>query len=300
MINNNSQTKVLLTGSDGFVGRHVVDELMKDCLVKKMVFKDAKEDQIACNLSLEPTPELIQEIGEIDAVIHLAALTPKTKEDNSLEKAGDFYINNVVGTLNLLKMIKGKNIKHLTCISTLDVYGLGHDKIDEETKVNPETYYAASKLAAEEACRIFCAAEAIPLAVLRLGHVYGPGEGSYKKVIPVFLNKAINGEPLVIFGKGKALRNFIYVGDVARAIAFVAGEKAEGIFNIVSSDSITILALAELVNSLAGSTKGIEFQQEDFKEIDFIFSDKKLRSLGFKSEMSLKDGLMAEINFLKQ
>lgn len=296
----NNQANLLITGSNGFVGSHLVPELEHHFRLQKLVYNTTDPTEISCDLSLDPVPEIIRSVDRIDQVIHMAALTPKDKDDNVLTKAANFYKINLQGTFNLLKIVADKKIDHFVYVSTLDVYGLRHKEISEDSSVNPETYYAASKLAAEDACAIFCRDHQIPFAILRLGHIYGPGEGLYKKVIPIFLARALVGEPLLIYGQGMALRNFIYVGDVARAINLVATKKITGVYNIVGSESISILGLAKLTKQLTGSQSKIEFPDRQFPETNFIFDNSKLKSLGFDYSMSLEDGLKEEINFLKQ
>lgn len=296
-----SKKKILISGCGGFVGKHLTEALEQDfSLVKLTLFEQS--GQIAFDIRQKPTAMIKQNIGSIDQAIHMAALMLKTKKDNSLEKSDDFYLSNIIGTLNFLRLIEDKKISHLVYISTIDVYGnnIMGSLVTEATAVAPTTHYAISKLAGEQLCQIFCNEQKIPLAILRLGHIYGPGESDFKKVIPEFIRRATHGDKIEIYGDGSASRNFIYVGDIARAISLVSRKKATGIFNIVGDKSITILKLAELVSKLVGGESKITFSHKNSPQQNFVFDNKKLKEIGFSAKIKLENGLMAEINALKR
>lgn len=292
--------RILITGCNGFVGQHLVRELESEFSLVRLSYKGQK-GEISFDLRNKPAEALKQKIGSVDEAIHLAAFMLKSKEDNTLEQSEKFYSANVFGTLNFLKLIQDKEISHLTYISTVDVYGKNISKgiVTEETEVAPETYYAASKLAGEQLCQVFCQERKIPLAILRLGHIYGPGESDFKKAIPEFIRRAIKGEDIEIYGSGSAARTFIYVGDVARVISLVSSKKIAGIYNVVGENSISIAELAKLVNKLEGERSKIVFSHDNFPQQNYVFDNKKLAQIGISGKTKLEDGLRIEINTMK-
>lgn len=297
-----NKPKILITGANGFVGSRLTDELRRSHDIVCLDRDSKSSNSVKFDLQSEPDKVTIDAVGEIDQTIHLAALTPKAKADLSLDRADDFYRNNIISTLNFLKIIRTKNIKQLIYISTLDVYGsnITGKEVTELTETSPSTHYAVSKLASEWLCQVFCQDNKIPFAILRLGHVYGPGEGAYKKVIPEFIRRALTGDQLEIWGDGSAARNFINIKDITSAIAHIVKQRLDGIFNLVGSDQITILELAKLINSLAGGQSKIKFLQPGFTQISYNFSNKKLLSTGFIPKVPIKKGLLEEINYMRK
>lgn len=271
--------RILVTGANGFVGRHVVQAFAG-------VAEVVQFNRTIWDLTKPVTSEIRKKIGEIDGVIHLAGLT---------QKSDDYFIQNVIGTINVLEI----PVTYFLYVSTADVYGYPGNIITEETSTNPQTAYAVSKLAAEHMVRILCTQKNIPFCITRLANVYGPGEDAYQKAIPVFIRLASSGKPIQIFGSGNALRDYIYVTDVARALVDIIQHKRTGIFNIASGNSHSIKEVASLIHQLTLNEKAVEYVKSDKKETDMIFNTSKLTAIGFVPKISLADGLAKEIHLCK-
>ncbi len=301
------KNNMLVTGSTGFIGSHLVPLLSRSFHVTQFVRQKKKKSDVVGDLIHKPTDVITKSLAGINQVIHLASLTAKSKEDNTTDKARLFYMVNVIGTRNLLESLANTKLTHMIYVSTLDVYGDTFGKpITEETRTNPATYYGVSKLAAENACRAWCGKRNVPLAIARLGIVYGPGEDAYKKVIPVFIQQGLRGKLLEIYGTGKDLRDLIYVGDVARALMLLAKQKEAGVFNIASGTSYTVLDIAKRIHKLTGRYRSEggdtfpprgwnRFTPADGRKQDIVFDTTKFRSIGFRPKVSLDTGLAKEI-----
>ena len=137
------------------------------------------------------------------------------------------------------------NLRKIIFISSLDVYGNTGESISEATPCTPESLYGLSKLYCEKMIEASCIDRNITYHILRLGHVYGPGEESYRKVIPVMIENAIKGLPISIYGNRETKRSFIYVKDVAKMITSAISLPESCIVNLVGSEPITLYKLAK-------------------------------------------------------
>lgn len=287
--------QTLVTGGTGFVGHYVVKELA--CLGEVISLVRKKQHPADFVFDLTSPPASIDRAKlptSVDAVVHLAALTQKTKNDSTPPQ--DYQAQNVVGTTHLLELLESTMVSHFIYVSTLDVYGDTKGKsITEKITPNPQSPYARSKYTAEQLCATWAARRGVPLCIVRLGLVYGPGEEAYEKVIPQYIRMALNGQALVVYGKSDITRDFIYVADAARAIRILIENKATGVYNIASGNTVTIAELARYINKLTGNTAGIITSQPVGAQTNISFDTTKLRRLEFAPKTSFTKGLLQEI-----
>jgi UDP-glucose 4-epimerase len=283
---------VLITGATGFVGRYVTRELKQLGGIVTL----GRRGDIIVDLAKEPTvSDQAQLPSSVDVVVHLAALTQKTKKDRTMP--GEYQKQNVAGTKHLLDLINRTHVGQFIFVSTLDVYGDTQGKpITERTTPRPQSPYAKSKYEAEGCCLDWASKRGIPCCVARLGLVYGPGEEAYEKVIPLYIRDALHKQALTVYGKGETTRDFIYVGDVARAIRLLIKKKSSGIYNIASGTTMTIADLAQLINKLTKNTAGSIAVTPESAQTSICFDITKLRQLGFVPTVPLEMGLSYEIS----
>src|SRR6202035_2606128 len=126
--------------------------------------------------------------------------------------------------------------------------------ISEATALGPTTLYAASKLYCEQLVRSHAKANAYSCAVLRYGHIYGPGEAAYEKAIPAFIRGLLAGNTPSLLGDGSALRDFLYVGDAVEATLRAAdcSDRIVGPINVVRGASVSILEIVRVLSELVG------------------------------------------------
>ncbi len=159
-----------------------------------------------------------------------------------------------------------------------------------------------TKATAEEYLRVFHELYGLPVVSLRYFNVFGPRQSTnqYAGVISIFINRALKGEPLVIFGDGKQTRDFIYVKDVVKANLLVAeSRKANGrVFNVATGRETTILELAMKIIEITGTTSSVVFDKPRPGDIRHSRADiSEIRKLGFEPEWSLEEGLKKTVEW---
>jgi len=189
--------------------------------------------------------------------------------------------------------------------STVWVYSSapGLTEVDERTRFAVEAarhVYTSSKLAAEMLCHDYWNMHQLPFTVLRYGIPYGPRMRP-TLVIPIFVRKALAGEPLTVAGDGSQHRKFVYVEDLARAHVLALNERAANqTYNLDGREKITILRIAETVQRLTGSHRPIEFvpaRGGDYAGAD-VSSEKARADLGWEPAVDFEEGMRRTVPWL--
>ncbi|MBP1912635.1 SDR family oxidoreductase [Thermococcus stetteri] len=296
---------VVVTGGAGFIGSHLAWELVKD---NDVIIIDnlytGKEENVPPGARLIKADirdyEAIAElISNADYVFHEAA------QVSVVESIRDPVFTeevNVLGTLNVLKaLIEGHG--KLVFASSAAVYGDNSNlPLKETERPKPLSPYGVTKATAEEYLRVFHELYGLPVVSLRYFNVFGPRQSAnqYAGVISIFINRALRGEPLIIFGDGKQTRDFIYVKDVVRANLLVAESKrANGrVFNVATGNETTILELAMKIIEITGTTSSIVFDKPRPGDIRHSRADiSEIRKLGFEPAWSLEEGLKKTVEW---
>jgi UDP-glucose 4-epimerase len=301
--------RILVTGGAGFIGSHLVDELVGRGEAVSVLddFSTGRNEnlreaqgrgdvRIVQGSMLDPEA-LNEAIGGCDRVFHLAVQCVR----RSLSKPLENHEINATGTLRVLETARRKKLRRFIYCSSSEVYGdAGADLLNERTtSCEPITVYGAAKLAGEHYTRAYSRTYGVPGLVVRPFNAYGPREhdrGDLAEVIPRFVIRVLNGLPPVIFGDGKNARDFTYVTDVARGLAMAA--ECDGLLgrvvNIACGRAITIEQVAQIVLRLC--------QRTDLKplmlparpgDVHFLHADTALaaRVLGFRATISFEEGL---------
>ncbi len=161
----------------------------------------------------------------------------------------------------------------------------------------PAWRICAEKLEAEQTALAYCASHGIPCGVARLGLTYGPGEVGYKKVIPSFVERALAGEKLCVFGEGRAKRQFLYVDDLVSALLLMVRLKFQGVLNVVGARVTTVGELATLIAGLAGLTTRRRACADGWARTRHPVRHLRARELGFLETVALEDGLRRQIEW---
>ena len=295
--------KALVTGGAGFIGSHVVDKLRDkgiEVRVYDMIMPTYRKDIEYYQGSLLDLDVLRMALDGIDVVFHLGAIADV--KDVYQEPHYSEAIN-VRGTINVLEAARRSQIKRVIYASTTWVYSDCPDKIvGETTPLPPPSHlYTATKLASEYYCLAYSKLYDLGITILRYGIPYGsrarPGA-----VIPIFVAKALRGEPLTIAGEGSQFRQFIYVEDLAEgnilALRSIAKNK---IYNLDGKDKITIKQIAETVQKLIGGVKieSVPARPGDFSGKE-VSSELAKRELGWEPKVSFEEGLRRYIEWHKK
>jgi UDP-glucose 4-epimerase len=310
---NLSGKKILVIGGAGFIGSHVVQELLKEDVSEVVIFDNLTRGKVSnVSLSLTDTrctffPDggdireidvLNRAISEADGVIHLAAMWLL----HSKEYPRTAFDVNIQGTFNVLEACVKNNIERLVYSSSASVYGdAAFIPMTEEHPFNNRNFYGASKIAGEAMARAFHDRYGLSYVGLRYMNVYGPYQdqtAAYTGVIPIMLNKIDANETPVINGDGSQAYDFITARDAARCnILALKSTVSDEFFNVGTGVQTTIKSLCEKILTLSHSDLTVKYKpysEEDVRRLvqNRIGSTEKARNLlGFEFEENLEKGL---------
>ena len=242
--------------------------------------------------------ELRSALRQVDAVMHLAAVADVA---DVLKDPHYSEMVNVRGTINVLEAMRLGGLKRLVYGSTSWVYeGAEPENVDESTPLGaPPHLYTATKLAGEYYCHAYGELYGLEPTILRYGIPYGP-RARPAGVIALFVQKALNGEPLTIQGDGMQFRKFVYVEDLAEGnvLALKPGA-ANSTYNLDGNEKVSIRQLAETIQGILG---GVEIEYLPARPGDFsgkeVSSEKARKELGWVASTTLEDGVRSYIEWL--
>jgi UDP-glucose 4-epimerase len=297
--------KVLITGGAGFIGSHLAELLQDRADVRVLdslrTGKRSNLDGIRHEFlegSVTDKEAVARAIAGCDYVFHLAALVSVPE---SMSRFEECVAINVLGHHNVLDAAARAGVKKLVFASSAAVYGYSPAvPTTEEALPAPRSPYGITKLDGEFYNAMFTHDGRLATASARFFNVFGPRQdprGAYAAAVPIFIERALRGEPLKIFGDGGQTRDFIFVKDIAGALAFLAETPdATGVFNIGYGSVITINDLAAQIIALTNSRSTIEHQPERAGDVRHSrASADKLRAAGWRPRHDFAGGLAETI-----
>lgn len=279
--------KILITGSSGFLGSHLVEHLSKD---NEIFGISKKKDKISKNIGKDILT--IKKIpSKIDCIIHLAALTDVQYCQNYPQKC--FEIN-VLGTLNMLEMARKNNCKFILPTSSLIFGNPKKLPLSENSPIHPITIHGSSKAICETMCESYSDLYGIDIISTRLFSIYGPGSPSYSivhRIISQILHKR-----KIILGNTGTKRDFLFISDFVDAIDLLVKSNLNGFnqFNIGSGKSYSVLSICKKLLKISGKSLPIQIDQKLIRTNDVknLISDcSKMRKLGWNPKISINNGL---------
>jgi UDP-glucose 4-epimerase len=303
-------SKVLVIGGAGFIGSHVVEELLKED-VKEIIVYDNFCRGVVDNLeeTLRDPRVKIYEIGGdicqldildsamkgVDYVIHLAALWLLQCHDYP---SAAFDVN-IRGTFNVLEACVQNKVKKLVFSSSASVYGDALEiPMTEDHPYNNKTFYGATKIAGEHMCKAFYHRYGLNYVGLRYMNVYGARQdykGAYIAVIMKILDRLDKGLSPIVYGDGSQSYDFIYVADTAIAnICALKSKAVDSFYNVGAGTKTSIKKLCEILLELTNSDLKIQFEPagETFVTNRIGSTEKAEKEIDFKAEISLNEGLL--------
>jgi UDP-glucose 4-epimerase len=292
--------RAVVTGGAGFVGSHVVDALVvrgdEVAVVDNLATgkRENVRDGAAFHLHdiREPLEELFDEIRP-EAVFHLAAQADlRVAVEYPHEDAGI----NVLGTIRVLEAARRHGAQVVFASTGGAIYGECERPAKESDPLAPLSPYGTSKLCGEEYIRVYNRLHGSTHVVLRIGNVYGPRQDPHGEagVVAIFLGALADGTQARIFGDGTQTRDYVYVGDVARATTSAVGQEG-GVFNVGTGRETSVLELYEACRRAAGSDAPPEHAPARHGELQRSALDPSLAAeqLGFAAMVGLEDGIAA-------
>jgi UDP-glucose 4-epimerase len=322
-----SDVRVLVTGGAGFIGSHLVEDLVHQGATVRVLDNFSSGD--VANLAKVRNDVEIMEADVLDAdavhsamrgceiVSHQAAQLEITR---GIEDPIYDLRMNTEATLNVFQAAVKTGVSRVIYASSACVYGQAEYTPSDEAKhpTNPNWDYGVSKLACEKYAAIFSERYGLPMTGLRYAIIYGPREW-YGRVLTIFLKRVLDGEPPVVFGDGAQTRDFTFVGDLVRLHSAIIAQDVprHEIFNISTGLATTIKDLASLVLEITELPTKVIHEDVQPGEHSQIVSENRMRlpselqtmvldptkakvRLGWQPQITLREGIKAEWQWLKE
>ncbi|OFW03094.1 MAG: hypothetical protein A3G20_07315 [Acidobacteria bacterium RIFCSPLOWO2_12_FULL_59_11] len=293
--------RALVTGGSGFIGSHVADKLVEKGVLVRILdtVPPHRTDVERYDVSILDYDRLRSAMNGVDVVFHLGAVAD-VKDAAENPQYTDMI--NTRGTINVLEAARRAGVRRVIYGSTTWVYSDTEGSLlTEESLLNPPSHiYTATKLASEFYCHTYSRLYELATTILRYGIPYGP-RARPGAVIPIFVKKALAGEPLTIAGDGLQYRRFVYVEDLAEGNVLALKRVAENkIYNLEGNEKITIKQIAETVQKVVG---GGEIKYVDGRPGDFsgkeISNQRAQEELGWEARVPFEEGVRRYVEWYR-
>lgn len=299
-----------MTGGAGFIGSHVARAFARRDYAVRVLDDLSTGDPAHCDPDWDLRVGDVRDLATVQEAIsgatlvaHLAAFTSVPE---SFERHEECYRTNVAGTWNVLEASASLGVRKLVFASSSSVYAELPDAPKSEADCpEPISPYAVSKLEGEHLLGIYRERRGLGSVALRFFNVYGPrqpADSAYAAAIPIFLERGLRGQALTVYGDGRQTRDFVFVEDVAEAVARAAEVDAVGVFNVGTGVAIDILELADAIVKLTGGDAGHRF--EPLRAGDVRSSTAEIarvaEALDWKPARSLAEGLALTLDWWRE
>ena len=299
--------KAIVTGGAGFIGSHIVDELLER-KIETFVIDNLSTGSLE-NLKqhdgnkllhviigdAKNIGKLMSAISDIDVVFHEAAIASITRSISEPMVVHDVNVNM---SLEIMNFCVANKVRRLIFASSAAVYGIIKGKASEESVCRPYSPYGATKLAVEDYLSAYYHTYGLETVALRYFNVFGPRQklNDYSGVITIFINQLMNKQTPTIFGDGLQTRDFINVKDIVQANMLCMDSKnaAGEMFNVATGNPTSILELLLTIKSVTGTEK-ISHKFDPPRPGDVKFglanAEKIMKAIGFAPKITVSGGL---------
>lgn len=302
---------VLVTGSAGFIGAHLVDHLGRSG--RRVIGVDRRKPTIRAG---QPdrfgnvrhvrddlrTMDIAPLLDGVSSVVHLAAL-PGVRP--SWERFDEYVDTNIIATRRLLEACLSAGVARLVIASSSSVYGnRSGGRMAEHQPPAPVSPYAVTKLAAERLAVAYAVRpdSTLSTVALRFFTVYGPGQRP-DMLISRLIGAALNGTEIRIFGDGSQRRDFVYVEDVVRAVdAALRSPGRDDVVNVGTGQDVSVTEIIEYVSELVGRRPLVRLDRQHPGDVTLTRADVRRAAelLGFRCRVPLREGLLRHIESIRQ
>lgn len=303
---------IMISGGTGFIGSFIVDVIQyrnkkfsSNIKVVSLSRRGGESNAMVENLKVDITTPIIYD-GKIDYILHLASNThPKQYAEDPVGT----ITTNVLGCNNLLALAKEKNVKRFLLASSVEIYGQG-----TETPMNEEycgyidcnsarSGYNEAKRTCEALCQSYMQQYSVETVIVRLARIFGADKKKDTKAMSQFMDKAVNGEDIVLKSKGNQKYSYCYVADAVSGIIKVLLDGVSGeAYNISDEDEgITLGGYAEYIAELAN--KKVVYQLEDNDSVSkatyALLDIEKIKKIGWNPQFTISGGLTRNFRIYK-
>lgn len=298
---------ILITGGAGFIGSHLSDALLARGYAVRIVddLSTGKRD----NLQLDhPLLELVEgDVADAElvqraaagcqAVVHLAAVA---SVQASVDDPVRTHQSNFIGTLNVCEAMRVHGVRRVLFASSAAVYGNNGEgqSIAEDTPKAPLTPYAVDKLASEQYLDFYRRQHGLEPVIFRFFNIFGPRQdpsSPYSGVISIFSERAVQGQPITVFGDGEQTRDFLYVGDLVQVMvqALEQAQVEEGAVNIGLNQATSLNQMLAALQQVVGSLPAVSYTTPRSGDIRHSRADNRrlLARFDFQRATSMVEGL---------
>jgi len=291
--------KVLIIGSEGFVGNNLVDGLSKN---HEIVCADQLENSIHKNyyqLDVTNLDEVQKIVNDVDVVVDLAAHSLVSSLDGSITNAKV----NIIGLLNILESCRKNKIKKIIFTSASSLVGEPKTfKVSEVHLATPKTAYGITKLTSEHYLRLYSELYGLNYVVFRFFNIYGP----YQKngLIPTLYSRIISNQALTIFGKGDQIRDYVFIKDIIEYFekAIISSDSDNKVLNMGTGKGSTIKELIKVLSDIMHVSPILEYKPERSGEIGNFVADTENLNKIFRTipKTGIHSGLSETIAWLNE
>jgi len=294
--------RVLVTGSQGFVGRHVMSYLAGHGFEPIGTDVSAGADIVG---SMVDTSFVNDKLSRLDfeAIVHLAGIADLKK---TIEDPYACYQINSFGTLNALELASKKKVKRFHYASSANVYGAPKkNPVTEESAMDPRVPYDYSKVVGENLAMSYFKTKGVPVAITRAWLLFGEFDHP-SRAVPFFIRKFLKDEPVGLFNSGRDVTAPSHTLNFAKLIAKILEEDAAvgQAFNFGGAETLSIKELAERVKRLTHSKSELQMlpprsPAEAEPQVSYPATEKMKKLLGYDYELSLDEGLKRTIEWMR-
>ena len=299
---------ILVLGGNGFIGSHIVDSLLEaghSVRVFDRISEAYREPLHNVEYHFGNFDDqflLAKALQGIDAVVHL--ISTSVPSTSNLDPASDVS-SNLISTIELFELMRKQNISRILFMSSGGtVYGNPTmSPIPEDHPLDPISSYGIVKVAIEKYLFMYQQLYGFNPIILRASNPYGPRQGNagLQGLIGTFLSRMLAKKPLVVWGSGEVIRDYLHIEDLARLSVKAVGSTETGVFNAGSGEGFSINQIIATLNDVVGYAADVKYEKNrdfDVKKV-VLDNSKAMTVFDWKADTGLLKGVQSQMGWLK-